>query len=186
MDHTSFGTLNSRYADALTVAQRLARGMYGGWSPERRDDLVQTVMQNLWRHFADQGWPENLEAYLRTAVRNTARNLVASTGRSLSAPAGLGEAFEDVGSFAVEGWLNELRMTPSMRALRKLVLEELLSLLSASDASLLRLRFVDNLPTRMVAQTLGIHPDSVSRAVARAIGRLRVALADHPEIVAAL
>lgn len=82
--------------------------------------------------------------------------------------------------------MNELRMTPSAKALRQLVLDELLGLLSASDAQLLRLRFVDNLPTRMVAQELGIHPDSVSRAVARAIGRLRAALADHPEIVAAL
>jgi RNA polymerase sigma factor (sigma-70 family) len=181
-DTASSATTSDRYAQALRLAQRLTRSMYSGWQPAQRDDLVQNAMHQLLQRFGREGWPDNPEAYLRRTIRNTAINMADRQARRLSDAAGIGASYEDVQP-TLDAVLNEIRLTPSVLAAQNIAIERALGLLDDRDAELFRMKFLDNVPTRVIAQHLDLHADTVSRMAHRAKRRLADALAEHPHVL---
>lgn len=158
-------------------ARSLATRLYGRWSEQDRDDLVQDVLVRYVRTFGEHDAPENLSAWLTTVIRNTARNLHAQNERRLEDP----QAVDDpVGAFAAA-------VSPSFASLVPVQEELLRSVLGLLDdertRAVLRMKYVDNLTSRRIADELGLSPNAVDQIASRGKRRLAEALESRPDLV---
>lgn len=143
--------------DAVRVARRLVR------TQAEAEDLAQTaVMRVLARAHAISD-RELVKPYLMTAVRNLWRNQIRA-GRRVE-PARDHEIFERLA--------NPDPDDPPMSTMDSDTLRVALKTLSAANAALLELRFVDRLDYASIGDKLGISAPTARQRVHRAMEQLR-------------
>ena len=176
-------TLEDVYAEALRIARahRLTRDLH----PFDRDDIAHAAVTSYMGAFAERDFPLNAAAWLEVAIRNEASDFLR---RRRSRQAHEESQFQGAEESDVEDLLHSVRTlaTPSLAPVQTDVLERLLALLPPGSATVLRLRFVDDLDAAEVATRLGIARAAVDQRVARAKRLMRKALGADPELAAEL
>ncbi len=74
----------------------------------------------------------------------------------------------------------------SLRPVARAQNDAVLALLSATEAEIVRLRFIDGLTNPEAAEELGITAEACAQRASRAIKKLRLALEGHPDLKAEL
>lgn len=176
-------SLEDVYTEALRIARthRLARDLH----PFDRDDIAHAAVTSFLGAFAEREIPHNAAAWLEVAIRNEASDFLRRRRSRLAHEKSQVRGAED---WDVDDLLQSVRTlaTPSLAPLKADVLEQLLGLLPPGSATVLRLRFVDDLDAAEVATRLGITRAAVDQRVARAKHLMRESLTAHPELDAEL
>jgi RNA polymerase sigma factor for flagellar operon FliA len=162
-----------------------------------RDDLVAAGTFGLvdaLRKSADRG--PAFEWYARIRIRGAvvdelrAQDWLTRRARTRVARAqALGEAggvavvgFDDLPESQQQGFADESVATPQEqveRRMDRLALERAVSLLPEREANIVGWHYFDGVPLKTIAVRLGVSEPRVSQLHARAMGRLRVTLADR-------
>lgn len=163
LDEAAFEQIVLLYARPLTVlAWRYLR------SEDAAVDLAQDVFADLWEHRADLQIRTSLRAYLFAMTRNRALNAVAHTRiaerwqeREAREPAGDPASATDGPHAQAE------------RAELHAAVEAALRTLPPRAQEIARLRWVERLSRREIAEMLGVAVPTVGVQLARAVKRLR-------------
>lgn len=166
------------YAEAARLARihRLTRDL----SLQDQEDVAQEAVANYLGAFAPGEAPHNTAAWLETAIRNEALDLLRRRSRRRKHEVA---ATED--QDGIQDILSRLRATrtPSLFPVRKDLLDRVLGLLPSDAAEVLRLRFVEDRDAATVAAQLGIGRAAVDQRVARAKARLQAQLRARPDLL---
>jgi RNA polymerase sigma factor (sigma-70 family) len=161
----------------VELARTLVASMYGGWSEQDRDDLVQEVLVRYVRSFPGQSRPESQGAWLNTVIRNTARSMHGARERR---PEDSESDDDPMGAFASAVSVHFASLIP----VRDALIGQVLDLLDDERArTVLRLKYLDNLSSREIADELGPSPNTVDQVASRGKRRLQTALEQRPELV---
>ena len=145
--------------DAVRVARNLVR------SQAEAEDLAQTALMNVLARAHAISDRELVKPYLMTAVRNLWRNQLRS-GRRVQ-PARDQDMFERIAEPPPDD--------PSMSIVDVDTLAAALQTLSAANAALIQLRYVDRLDYATIGDRLGITAPTARQRVHRARDKLRAA-----------
>ncbi|MGY2702562.1 DNA-directed RNA polymerase specialized sigma24 family protein [Nocardioides sp. HB32] len=126
--------------------------------------------------------PDNPAAWLQRAAGNA---VIDHLRQGIRKPA---DNFGEGGDDPVALLMATLRAagTPSLAVVGDGVCKAALDLVPAADADVLRRRFVDGVSAADLATEYGVSRAAIDQRVARAKARMRDALADRPDLVAAL
>jgi RNA polymerase sigma factor (sigma-70 family) len=167
--------LNDHLAAARPRLARLAR--LNGATADEAEDIAQETLLAAWRSLDHLREPESFNAWLDAICRNisrrAARQAMSERERRALEPDGDGEADEtlELASAHDADPLDEL----TRRELAALV-ESALGLLSEAERAVVRLRYLDDLPSDEAAGRLGLSVNALEARLSRARKRLRAAL----------
>lgn len=167
--------------DVLTgLAQPIVwrRGRRLGLGEADCEDLLQDVLTKYFTTWA-LDTPDNIEAWLQTATKNTVIDRARAADRRPS------DLFTEGGDDPLSVAISRLRSPwfASLQAVQEKILNEVFGLLSAAEADMLRERYLHNRSAADLAATLDITVANVDQRVSRAKRKLREALAERPDLV---
>lgn len=172
------------HVDLMALAQRIVRGQAGraGLDAHAIDDLTQEVLIKYLHAWPGADEPDNPAAWIQRAAGNA---VIDHLRRGKRKPA---QNFGAGGDDPVALLMATLRAagTPSLVVVGDDVWQAALQLVSSADADVLRRRFLDGVSAADLAAEYGVSRAAIDQRTARAKARMRDALADRPDLVAAL
>jgi len=131
------------------------------------NDVCQDAFIKAWQRLADLRDPGHFGTWLCGIVRNLAVDRVRRRRRA--------QSLEDAIPLKPHRWTSDPVDDVCRRESRALI-EDALAALDEAARTALTLRYYDRLPSKQIAQVLGISPDAVDMRLIRARKRLRAAL----------
>jgi len=174
-----------QYRQALSTTKRLVRARYNSraWPASRQDELASAVMEKYTAKFGRDAAPDNPEAWLTRVIQTTARDMVRDERET---PDDFSDAVEDHSFRILFGGPMRWRSVGS-DVVNSQLLEQVLALVPAREATLLRLKYADGRSAREIADLMGLPSvNAADQAVSRARRALAAALSERPDLVAEL
>lgn len=168
----------------MALTQQIVRGQASraGLDAHAIDDVTQEVLFKYLRAWPGIDEPDNPAAWLQRTAGNAVIDYLRQGQRK---PA---DNFGEGGDDPVALLMATLRAagTPSLVVVGDGVWQAALGLVSDADADVLQRRFMDGVSAADLAAEYGVSRAAIDQRTARAKARIRTALSDRPDLVAAL